>query len=364
MRTLIWLCFVWCGWAAAEAELGLPTLVVPQDNPQSPAKIALGERLFHDARFSQNGQISCASCHNPTLAFTDHSPVSEGIRQLKGARNAPTVINAAFAKTQFWDGRAADLEAQAIGPMLNPVEMGMPDGEAILSVVREDNVYQTLIAEVFGVTEQEINLEHIAKAIASFERTLIAGNSPFDRYYFEKDQDAISQAAKRGLSVFYNQAACASCHTLDRNFALFTDHEFHNIGVGYQRIDELMKLLGAQRKPLKMDQIKALAGEHVSELGRFLVSGDIRDLGAFKTSSLRNIEKTPPYMHDGSLKTLEEVVEYYDKGGEFHGIKAQSRQLDARIRPLHLNAQQKSDLVAFMRSLTSPEYQSVSVFAR
>ena len=361
MRALLLFLMLWCGWAAAEVQLGLPPLVIPQDNQQTAAKIALGQRLFHDTRFSQNGQISCASCHNPSLAFTDHATVSEGIHQLKGARNAPTVINAAYAKTQFWDGRAADLEAQAIGPMLNPLEMGMPDGEAVLSIVREDDSYQLQFNHVFGVTPQQIALTHVAKAIASFERTLIAGNSPFDRYYFAKELDALSQSAKRGLSVFYNQAACASCHTLDRDFALFTDHEFHNIGIGYQRLSELIQQLDSAKNPLEPSQIKVLAGAHDAELGRFLVTGKIRNIGAFKTPTLRNIEKTPPYMHDGSLKTLAEVVEYYDKGGALDGAPIQSKLLDARIRPLNLNTQQKSDLVAFMRSLTSPDYQTVRV---
>jgi len=352
---------IWCRCVAADAPLGLPPLAIPQDNPQTAAKISLGQRLFHDTRFSQNGQVSCASCHNPSLAFTDHATVSEGIHQLKGARNAPTVINAAYAKTQFWDGRAADLEAQALGPMLNPLEMGMPDGEAVLSIVRGDDTYQAQFNQVFGVTSRQIALAHIAKAIASFERTLIAGNSPFDRYYFAKESEALSQSAKRGLSVFYNQAACASCHTLDRNFALFTDHEFHNIGVGSQRISKLMQRLDSARNPLNATQITALAGNHDTELGRYLVTGETRDIGAFKTPTLRNIEKTPPYMHDGSLKTLAEVVEYYDKGGVSDGVPVQSKLLDARIRPLNLNRQQKNDLVAFMRSLTSPDYQSVEI---
>lgn len=340
--------------------LGLPPLAVPVDNPQTPEKIALGKQLFHDVRFSKTGRVSCASCHNPVRAFTDHSKVSQGIDQLQGGRNAPTVINAAFLKTQFWDGRAADLEAQAIQPMLNPIEMGMADNEAILEVVRRDADYREQFATVFAVSAEQIAIEHVAKAIASYERTLISGNSPFDRYYFENDQNAISQAAKRGLSVFYNQAACASCHTLDRNFTLFTDHEFHNIGVGYQRISSLMELLN-QRERVPRRRVEELAGEHTSELGRFLVSNKIADVGAFKTPTLRNIEKTPPYMHDGSLQTLEEVVEYYDSGGAVDGVRPLSRYIDPRIRPLRLTAQQKSDLVVFMRTLTSPLYGEVKV---
>lgn len=364
MRFVVYLTILCCSlvWAESQPALGLPPLEIPSLNPQTDEKVALGKRLFHDQRFSANGQISCATCHDASKAFTDHAPVSEGIDRLRGARNAPTVINAAFSKTQFWDGRAPDLEAQSIQPMLNPIEMGMHDERAVLDVIRHDADYPPQFARVFGVTAAEIEIAHVAKALASYERTLIAGNSPFDRYYFGNDQNAISQAAKRGLSVFFNQAACASCHTLDRGFALFTDHQFHNIGVGYDKIAVLLEKLAYQQKTdLTLANIKALSGNNVSELGRYLVTQKMLDLGAFKTPTLRNIEKTPPYMHDGSLKTLEEVVDYYDSGGAMGSVRPDSRFVDPRIRSLNLNAQQKSDLVAFMRSLTSPEYQKIPV---
>ncbi len=362
MRFFVCLAIICCGlvWAETEAVLGLPPLEIPLLNPQSSEKVALGKRLFHDKRFSANSKVSCATCHDSAKAFTDHAPVSEGIGQLKGARNAPSVINAAFAKTQFWDGRAADLEAQSIQPMLNPLEMGMNDEQAVLAVILKDSSYPQQFAEVFDIEPANIDIEHVAKALASYERTLISGNSPFDRYYFENDQQAISQSAKRGLSVFFNSAACASCHTLDSGFALFTDDEFHNIGVGYHRIAVVLEKLAYQQKTeLSLANIQALSGDNAPELGRFLVSQRLLDLGAFKTPTLRNIEKTPPYMHDGSLQTLEEVVDYYNTGGAMDGIRPENRFIDPRIRPLHLTDQQKSDLVAFMRSLTSPQYDKV-----
>lgn len=362
MRLLfLFLCWCCCG-AQAEPNrpLGLPPLVIPADNPQTPAKIALGKQLFHDPRFSQTGEVSCASCHNPLRAFTDHRPVSSGIHRLEGARNAPTVINAALLQSQFWDGRAADLEEQAIQPMLNPIEMGMPDNEAVLRVVRSDTGYSEQFQAVFGVTAAAIGIRHVANAIASYERTLIAGDSPFDHYYFNNDQAAISQAAKRGLSVFFNRAACASCHTLDRDYTLLTDQRFHNIGVGYRRLERLLQPLEKGSETINKSQLEAGAGEHSIELGRFVITGNYQDIGAFKTPTLRNIAKTAPYMHDGSLQTLAQVVDYYDSGGAIDGHRPQSRFIDARIRPLGLTEQQKSDLIAFMETLTSPEYRDIS----
>ncbi len=364
MRFAVYLIFLCCSlvWAESRPDLGLPPLEIPLLNPQTEEKVALGKRLFHDKRFSANAQVSCATCHDSGKAFTDHEPVSKGIDQLKGARNAPSVINAAFSKTQFWDGRAPDLETQSIQPMLNPIEMGMHDKQAVLAVIKDDPSYPDQFARVFAIDSSAIDIGHVAKALASYERTLISGNAPFDRYYFENDQAAISQAAKRGLSVFFNQAACASCHLLDRGFALFTDHQFHNIGVGYDKIAVVLEKLAYQDETdLSVANVQALSGSHASELGRFLVSQRLLDLGAFKTPTLRNIEKTPPYMHDGSLATLEAVVDYYNTGGAVSGARPESRFIDPRIRPLHLTDQQKSDLVTFMRSLTSPEYQEIPV---
>lgn len=356
MAQLLILLLSLSGWAFAQPPLlGLPELQTPADNPQTPAKIALGQQLFHEARLSVNGLVSCASCHAPEQAFADGLKVSEGINGLTGARNAPSVLNAAYARTQFWDGRAGSLEEQAIGPMLNPLEMGMPDETAILAVVRGDAGYRRQFRQVFDVAPEAIRIDHVAKAIASFERTLIVGAAPFDRYYFNNEQEAISQSAKRGLSVFFNQAACASCHALDGQFALFTDHRFSNIGVGFAKISARAQTIAQALEPLQALQQAELSEAERAEFGRFLVTGDPADIGAFKTPMLRNIEQTAPYMHDGSLATLEEVVDFYNRGGRDTEDAATQPDVfvDPRIRPLHLSEQQKQDLVAFMRSLTS-----------
>lgn len=340
---------------AGEPPLGLPPVPVPAENPITPVKVKLGKMLFLDERFSADGTVSCATCHDPKMAFVDGLPVSEGIKGLKGTRNAPTVINAAYYTSQFWDGRRATLEEQALDPFVNPVEHGLKSHEPIVKICRTDPTYRKLFAEAFGLKPEEITIDHVVKAIATFERTVIAGNSPFDRYYFGGDENAISEAAKRGFKLFQTKARCQDCHRLDQKFALFTDNKFHNLGVGMEKIaPRLREIINAyrkaKRKGLKLDE-SVLSNQEISELGRFAVTLNLRDVGAFKTPSLRNVAVTGPYMHDGSLKTLEEVVEFYNQGGRKNPF------LSSGIRPLNLSEQEKRDLVEFLKSLTSPEYQ-------
>ena len=342
---------VWAG----EVPLGLPPVPVPPDNPITPAKVVLGKRLFSDTRFSADGTVSCATCHDPKMAFVDGLPVSEGIKGLKGTRNAPTVINAAYYTSQFWDGRRKTLEEQALDPFVNPVEHGLKSHEPIVKICREDPVYRKAFKEAFGIGPQEITIDHVVKAIAAFERTVIAGNSPFDRYYFGGEENAISEAAKRGFKLFQTKARCQDCHRLDQNFALFTDNKFHNLGVGMKKIlPRLREIINtyrrAKKEGLKLDE-KVLTSSEISELGRFAVTLKLRDVGAFKTPSLRNVAVTAPYMHDGSIETLEEVIELYNQGGHKNPFLASG------IRPLNLTEQEKKDLVEFLKSLTSPEYQ-------
>ncbi len=338
--------------ANAGENSGLPPLPVSADNPQSAAKVALGRQLFNDQRFSGDGTISCASCHLPEKAFTDGLPVARGIDGQTGTRNAPTVVNAAFYTRLFLDGRAPSLEKQALGPFVNPIEHGLQDHQQIVDVVRRDAGYREQFHNVFGITAKQITIDHVVKAIASFERTLIAGDSPFDRYYFGRDRTALSDSAARGLRIFRRKGNCANCHEISWNNALFTDNQFYNIGVGFQRLqpvmDEFLQALRDGRDPRQFE----LSAWQRSELGRFNVTRVIADIGKFRTPTLRNIARTGPYMHDGSVETLEEVVEYYDQGGE------KNRFLDAAIFPLHLTDQEKQDLVAFLQSLTSPQYQA------
>ncbi len=342
---------------AAEPPLGLPLVPIPSDNPLTPERIELGEKLFNDTRFSSTGKVSCATCHKQEMAFTDGLSVSEGINQLTGTRNAPTVVNAAYLESQFWDGREPTLEAQSAQPFLNPVEMGLKSHEPILQIVRTDPAYAELFLRAFGKRADQITMEEVRKAIASFERTLIAGDSPFDRYLYGGDKTAMSPAAIRGLEVFLGQGRCVSCHVIEQTQALFTDNEFHNIGVAAQRMPKNLDELSAAVTEVKEKgtDIAVLSNPKTESLGRFAVTGELSDLGAFKTSTLRNIEITAPYMHDGSLKTLEEAVQFYNNGGRLEETDPVPELLDGGIRPLNLSEQQQADLVEFMKALTSPK---------
>ena len=341
--------------------LGLPPVPIPKDNPQSPEKIKLGEKLFNDKRFSSTGTVSCATCHDAAKAFTD-SPLrtSEGINKLTGTRNAPTVVNAAYMSRQFWDGRSPDLEDQAQHPFLNPVEMGLKNHEPILKIVRTDPEYRKAFQAVFAKSGDQISMKEVTHAIASFERTVVSGNSPFDRWYFSGDKTAMNPAQVRGFQVFLGQGRCVSCHVVEQTQALFTDNRFHNIGVGINAVQKDVPRLASEflkAKAQGMDvDVAVLTDKKVSELGRFAVTGQFDDMGAFKSSTLRNVAATAPYMHDGSLKTLKDVVVHYNNGGVTRKTDRVNDFLSGGILPLNLSEQQISDLVAFMEALTSPEH--------
>jgi len=294
--------------------LGLDSSVlqVPEDNPITPEKIELGKALYFDKRLSKDNTVSCASCHDPQKGYTDQQQLSDGIQRQKGGRNSPTVLNSAFSYFQFWDGRAANLEAQAVGPMANPVEMGH-SLEGVTESVAKVAGYKPLFKAAYG--DEEINIDRIAKAIATFERSVLSGNSAWDRYVYNNDETALSESAKRGLKLFEGDALCTRCHV---GFTL-SDSLFHNLGVGMNK-----------EKP---------------DLGRYEVTKEEKDKGAFKTPTLRDLQRTAPYMHDGSVKTLEEVVDLYDRGGE------KNPWLDPKMQPLNLTPDQKADLLAFLRSL-------------
>ena len=360
----------WCMVAALipiniQAEpLGLPPVPIPQDNPQSEAKIQLGNRLFNDPRFSSTATVSCATCHKQDKVFTD-SPlrVSEGINKLTGTRNAPTVVNAAYFQTQFWDGREPDLEGQAGQPFLNPIEMGLKDYEPILKIVSTDPEYTKQFQAAFGKSGKDITIKEVIQAIASFERSVISGDSPFDRYYFGGDKTTMNESAVRGFKVFTGQGRCVSCHTISQTHALFTDNRFHNLGIGFDRIAKDVKELATAFSNAKAQgtnvDVAVLSNKNTSELGRFAISDELNDIGAFKTPTLRNVYKTAPYMHDGSIKTLEDVVEFYNNAQvkEKLGDPPNAFQ-SGGIRPLLLTEDQRKDLVAFLKSLTSPEFQN------
>jgi cytochrome c peroxidase len=341
--------------------LGLPHPPVPEDNAQTPEKIALGKKLFDDKRFSSTGDVSCATCHVVEKAFTD-SPlkVSEGIRKLTGTRNAPTVVNSVYFEKLFWDGRSPSLEDQALHPFNNPVEMGLETHEPILKTVRADPEYVSAFKEVFGKSGEDLTMTEVTQAIAAFERTQVAGASPFDRYYFKGEKDALTEAQNRGFDLFVNEGRCVSCHVIEQTQALFTDNRFHNIGVGINEIQEEVpplakEFIRAEYTGSEVD-VKVLTDKRTSELGRLAVTRDFDDLGSFKTSTLRNVAVTAPFMHDGSIATLRDVVVHYNNGGVTNEGDPVNDFLSGGIRPLNLNDQEIDDLVAFLEALTSPEY--------
>ena len=303
------------------APLGLPPVPVPPDNPPTTETIALGRQLYYDPVLSADHSISCATCHHPDKGFADARQFSEGVQGKLGSRNSPTVLNSAYYEAQFWDGRAASLEKQAEGPVQNPVEMAhtLTGVEQRLNANR---AYRELFKKAFG--PGRITYDMVEKAIATFERSVISGNSLFDRWYFGKDKTALSAAAQRGFEVFRDpkKGNCAVCHSVDEKSALFTDNKFHNIGVG-------------------------ATADSIKDLGRYEVTKQDRDRGAFKTPSLRNIAQTAPYFHDGSRRTLKEVIDFYIGGGNSNAY------LDPQIHALDfLSGQERADLLAFLESLT------------
>ncbi len=339
----------------ANPPLGLPEVSIPLDNPQSPAKKALGKRLFFDSRLSADGTISCASCHKPELALTDGLVTALGIKGQTGARNTPTAMNAAYYTSFFVDGRAASLEAQALGPLTNPIEHGLKDYSSILGLLQSDVKYRWLVKQAFDIEAHQATKQHIGKAIASYERTLVSANSAFDRFLYGEDESALSTSAQRGLRVFQRKGNCANCHEITLNHALFTDNRFYNLGVGFDKIKPtFMGFIDAYKKAKtgkKINPLEIYNSKQQSEFGRYVVTGVITDIGRFKTPTLRNIALTAPYMHDGSQKTLEEVVEYYNKGGEKNPF------LDPAIFPLELTDLEKEDLVEFLKALTSEQFE-------
>lgn len=288
------------------------TVPIPPTNLNYKAKVKLGKQLYFDGRLSKNGAVSCAFCHIPDAGFADPRQFSLGVGGKKGNRQAPTVFNTAFNPTQFWDGRAGSLEEQAIAPIENPVEMAETH-ENVVAKLNKIKGYRNQFRAVFGT---DVSLQGIAEAIAAYERTIISTNSAFDKYV-KGDKQAMSDAAVRGMALFKGRARCILCH----NGPNFTDNRFHNLGV-------------PQVGPLKED------------LGRHNVTRQERDKGAFKTPTLRSIAETAPYMHDGVFPTLEEVVDFLDAGG------APNPHLSPLMKPLKLDKQEKSDLVAFLKALS------------
>lgn len=345
----LWLLAAGMGCAYAEHSqsnaLGLPALSERDGTPQVSERIDLGRRLFFDSRLSANGEISCASCHNPDKAFSDGLALARGIEGRTGTRNTPSVLNAGHNSSQFWDGRRASLDEQVLDPLTNPNEHGLPNLDDALQRIRADEPYRSMFMQSYAVGPDQIDTPQVGSALATYIRSLTAGDSPADRYLYSADKQALSASEVRGLELFRGRAQCASCHTIGDKSALFADGGFHSLAIGFDRLGP--KLAGLARRiaatpRAALDQL-VLSDRDVAALGRFVVTLDPRDIGSFKTPSLRNVTLTAPYMHDGSVATLDEAVE--------HEIYYRSQ---AMGRPLVLTPTERSDLLTFLRALTSP----------
>jgi len=327
---------------------------IPADNPQTPEKISLGQRLFFDRPLSVDGTVSCSTCHDPVRAFTDGKPTSVGIKGRVGQRNAPTILNALYNKTQFWDGRVNTLEEQAALPIVNAVEMGYPNLDAAVAQIAAVEEYQQAFRVVFG---RPPNGPDLLRAIASYERTQLSFDSPFD-HFIAGETNAIDASAKRGWELFNNQARCNKCHALTettRDVTNLIDNDFHNIGIGIIR-HNVVALAGQAEQLIKSGDTAAIdraaIQTNMSALGRFLITKKEKDIASFKTPNIRNVLLTGPYFHDGSQETLWDVMDHYNKGD---GL--QNPYLDEDIQPLALTESDIDDIVAFMASLTSASYK-------
>lgn len=317
-------------WDAANPIVPLPAPPLGIDNkltdlpePPTPERVRLGRWLFYDKRLSADGTIACANCHRPENAFSEPTPVSTGIRGEKGGRKSPSFINQAWTiyPNFFWDGRAKSLEDQALGPVANPIEMGNTH-EAMIQTLQKITGYAPYFTEAFGTAA--ITKERVAKALADYERTRMSGNSPWDRWQKGRDENAVSAEVKKGHDLFFGKAACNQCH-LGQNF---TDSTFHSLGIGWNPTTRTFK-----------------------DDGRFAVTKMDADRGAFKTPTVREVSLHAPYMHDGSLATLREVVAFYNKGG------TRSPNLDPKVTPLKLTEDEINALVKFMEALKGEGYQ-------
>jgi cytochrome c peroxidase len=332
------------------APLGLPAVPVPDDNPVTEDKVQLGRKLFFDRRLSANNTISCAMCHIAEQGFAQNelrTPV--GIEGKSVRRNAPTIYNVAYLTQVFHDGREFSLENQVWGPLLAANEMGNLSIGMVIEQIHSLADYDELFHRAFG---RAPDMQTIGMALASYERTLVSGDSPFDRWYFDKDKTALGDSAQRGCDLFRGKARCVACHTVAQDFALLTDNDFHNTGVGYfatmRPADAELVVLLAPGRPehIKTDLPQTTGTDKPRDLGRYEVTNLPADRWRYRTPTLRNIALTAPYMHDGSLPSLRDVLLFYNQGGVPNEV------LDPLISPLGLSDAEIDDLLTFLQSLT------------
>jgi len=336
--------------------LGLPPVPVPADNPISASKVALGRRLFFDRRLSLNDTISCAMCHVPEQGFANNEMATAvGIEGRTVRRNAPSVYNVAYLARLFHDGRDTRLEHQVWGPLLARNEMGNPSVSAVIEKLRGLDDYTQRFDEAFP--RRGLALETLGMALASYERTLVSGHSAFDRYQYAQEEQALTPAARRGLALFSGRARCAICHPIGEEDSVFTDQTFHNTGVGYVSSAARGDRAGSERVQVApgiylevpREIIASVSDARASDLGRYEVTQDPADRWKYRTPGLRNVALTSPYMHDGSLATLADVIAFYDRGG------VANDNLDPLIAPIGLSEPEQRDLIAFLESLTGSD---------
>ena len=336
--------------SVSSPPLGLPPVPSPADNPITAEKVQLGRKLFFDRRLSANNTVSCAMCHIAEQGFSQNElrlPV--GIEGRSVRRNAPTIYNTAYVDRLFHDGREISLENQVWAPLLADNEMGNVSIGVVIERIQSLDDYAERFAEAF---DRGPDMHTIGMAIASYERVLVSGNSPFDRWYYGGEPDALSPSAKRGFEVFGGKGRCIVCHTVTREFALFSDGQFHNTGIGYLAtmgpIDRQLDvpLAPGRTERIESDLAHTTGTVQFRDLGRYEVTGRPDDRWKYRTPALRNVALTAPYMHDGSLPTLREVVLFYNRGGVPNEV------LDPLIGPLGLNDDEIDDLLEFLMSLT------------
>ncbi len=345
-------------------QLGLPDTPHPVDNPPTVEKIALGRKLFFDRRMSINQTMSCAMCHVPEQGFaTNELKTSVGVEGRSVKRNSPTVLNVGFLDVLFHDGRDFSLETQYIAPLTSRVEMANPSAGHVVALLNGLEDYQPLFDAAFGAPA---SLDRIGMALGNYQRTLVAANSAFDLWYFGDDATAMSPQQIRGFDLFNGKGQCASCHLIEDEFAIFTDQLFHNTGYGWLREQERqnppktvkIELEAGVFVDVDFNIVQSVGAKRQSDLGRYEVTEDPADRWKIRTPPLRNVALTAPYMHDGRLSTLRDVIEFYNQGGPNHPLQ------DPRIQPLALSKTDVDDLEAFLFSLTAPNIDCLISEAR
>lgn len=348
-------------YAPPDSLLGLPPMT-PADFP-SPAQIALGRKLFMDRRLSFNNTMSCAMCHVPEQGFTSNELASPiGFEGQTVRRNAPTLLNVAYVQRLFHDGRESSLENQAWGPLLTANEMANPSAGHVIRKIQAMADYRYMFEAAFN--GRSADRETIGAALASYERSLLSANSRFDRWRFGREKAAMSSGEQAGFRIFSGKANCIACHGIGEKNTLFSDGRFHNTGIGWphdsaqRAVKHSIQLAPGLLVDVDERTLQSVSEAASSDAGRYEVTQDAADRGAYRTSTLRNIALTAPYMHDGSLTTLEQVVEFYQRGGMDNPNK------DALLKPLHLSADEKRDLLAFLRTLTGDNVKTLENQAR